>query len=138
MKSLATLARHLLTALAGLAAYIATYDPAAVTAPGVPVDPISGLAVFAAIALTRWALAVLISLFAWIAKNPKGGDADGLWLIAGLAAVGIFGSLPSCSPSTLEAFRAFPVRIGIQSENAAASYSSADGLDVRAVIVPTK
>lgn len=137
MNPLLTLIRHLITAIAGLGAFIATYDPAAAT-PGVPVDPLAAVSIFAAIALTRWVLALLGKFLEWIDDKTAGGNGPGLgvWLLlAACTAVGL-GALPSCSSSsaTLDALRSIPVRIGIQGDTASASYSSDTGLEVRAVI----
>jgi uncharacterized membrane protein YeaQ/YmgE (transglycosylase-associated protein family) len=94
MKTLATLVRHFLTALAGLIAYLATYEP---TAAG-GTDPQAALAAVAAVTLTRMILS-LVAMAAGKLMEKLGqtsGGVSGLVLgIIGTAAG--MGVLPSCA-----------------------------------------
>jgi hypothetical protein len=63
----------------------------------------------------------------------SGGSLPAILLVCGMA--GLMGfCLPSCTPAQLSAAREFPIRIGIQSDDAALSYSTKSGLQVNAVI----
>lgn len=63
--------------------------------------------------------------------GPSGGV--GLWIALSTAAL-CMGALPSCSPAFLEAARAVPIRIGVETDYGRGSYSSKGGIELDAVI----
>jgi hypothetical protein len=114
MKNLSTYLRHLVTALAGISAYLATLP----TGTSDAAEPVAGLAMVAAVAVTRLVLALVGNLFAAIAEKSSGGMSGGMLpLMVGLAA-GIVGSLPSCA-----ALESTPVRACLITERGTICYS---------------
>lgn len=56
------------------------------------------------------------------------------WICSMGLGVAAAGTLPSCSPASIAAFRAVPIRLSIEGTDAGMSYSSKGGLDVRATV----
>lgn len=134
-EQLASLLRHAFTALAGLGGFLFSkglIDQGDVTAvDGAGVSLGNALVVILVAVIGRLLITLTAKFFrlgAGELENDKSKPSGGtlLLIIGTTAALG--GLLPSCSPAQLDAARAFPIRIGITTDQGTASYSSKSGL----------
>lgn len=85
-------------------------------------------------------------LWAWGSKIFQRGSGEtgnssagglGLWMV-GCGMAGLLGGLPSCTPTQMDALRAVPIRVGVETPDSRVSYSSKGGLVVEARVIREK
>lgn len=133
----ASLARHLLTYLAGLGGMLLSWHliaPDQVEAVNKAalalITPLSVILGAIAAGLARLAITWLWKLFG-IGAGERDGKKTGLWI--GLVMVGATAGLcglPSCSPAQREALQNIPIRSAIVTDYGTLGYSSKSGISV--------
>jgi hypothetical protein len=143
--NIASQIRHFLTFLAGLGGLflswqiIAPDQVAAVDKAGADlIDPLIIIIGAVAAGLARLALGWIGSLIG-LGAGELGNKASGFPVWVGLiATAALVGVLPSCSPAQMDALRAVPIRVGVETPDSRVSYSSKGGLVVEARVVREK
>lgn len=129
MNAIYSLLRHVITAIAALSAYLALYEPPPPAADSLPVDPLGALGMTLAVGLTRWALAMVGRILAYLADKASGGMSGGSWclLVWCSMAVGLIGALPSCSAAQRERLGTVPLRACVATDQGTLCYSNKEG-----------
>jgi hypothetical protein len=97
---------------------------------------LSALAIF----VWRWVIAQFARIFPWLENNPQppAGGPSPLWILGVLVTAAGLGSLPSCTPANIEAFRNIPIEFRVDGpRDSTWGYSSKHGVEIMARI-PTK
>jgi Trk-type K+ transport system membrane component len=71
-------------------------------------------------------------------NGPAGGLGLFVIMMIGVIASGLFGGLTSCTPAQMDALRAVPIRVGVETPDSRVSYSSKGGLVVEARVIREK
>ena len=137
---IASILRHVFTGFAVLGTWLAAHDlidpsdVASVNGAGMSLG--AALVVILSAIIGRFLITGLGKIFPGMGKTS--GSAGGqvpLWMLGTGMAAGLMGlSLPSCSPQSVAAIRAIPIRTCVYGPDGGICYSRESGIEIKAIV----